>query len=66
MPYRALQLTFSEKNARDNMEEKFASKFAVDPTTAYDASKLKGKSVVVTGGSFDLFFEVLFENKLLI
>lgn len=38
-------------NQRVNMpEEPFATKYAVDPTNAYDASKLKGKSVVITGG----------------
>jgi hypothetical protein len=31
-------------------EEQFATKFAVDPTIAHDASKLKDKSVVITGG----------------
>lgn len=31
-------------------EEQFATKFAVEPTSSYDASKLRGKSVVVTGG----------------
>jgi hypothetical protein len=34
------------------MPEQFATEFAVDPTIQYDASKLKGKSVVVTGGPF--------------
>ena len=33
-----------------NMPEQFATEFAVNPAVQYDASKLKGKSVVVTGG----------------
>ena len=32
------------------MPEYFAGEYAVDPSKGYDASKLKGKSVVVTGG----------------
>ena len=34
------------------MPEQFASEYAVDPAAGYDASKLKDKSVVVTGGKY--------------
>ena len=34
------------------MPGEFTSKSAVDPKRGYDASKLRGKSVVVTGGKY--------------
>ena len=36
-----------------NMSDKFSSQHAVNASAGYDASKLKGKSVIVTGGQYD-------------
>ena len=35
------------------MPDQFGSSYAVDADAGYDASRLKGKSVIITGGQFD-------------